>query len=84
MNRDNLWQLRRPKRWFNALLFYSGWSSLFCHLCLMLFCLSQEISYPLNWWFVALAPALSILWGGVGALQLQTELPARDSARLLC
>jgi len=80
------WQLRRPKRWFNALLFYTGWLGLALHLVLMLYCTAKGISYPMSWWFVALAPVMSVLWGGVAALQLQKEAgPApKVQARFQC
>jgi hypothetical protein len=68
-----IWQLRRPHRWFNQLLFYVGWLALLVHLGATLWCWWQSLSYPLSWWFTALAPALCVLWGGVPALQLQPE-----------
>lgn len=81
-----VWQLRRPKRWFNALLFYTGWLGLAVHLVLMTLCYASGLLYPLSWWFVALAPALSVLWGGVAALQLQKEAgpEAETQARFHC
>lgn len=73
MTTHSAWQIRRPKRWFNALLFYTGWLGLVVHLVLMLYCYARGLQYPISWWFVALAPVLSVLWGGVAALQLQKE-----------
>ncbi|TXH97273.1 MAG: hypothetical protein E6Q75_05310 [Rheinheimera sp.] len=73
MTKDSVWQIRRPKRWFNALLFYTGWLVLVVHLVLMLYCYARGLTYPMSWWFVALSPVLSVLWGGVPALQLQKE-----------
>lgn len=73
MTTHSVWQLRRPKRWVNALLFYTGWLGLAVHLVLMLCCYARGLPYPMSWWFVALAPVLSVLWGGVAALQLQKE-----------
>ena len=78
-----MWQLRQPKRWFNSLLFYTGWLGLCCHLLLMLYCWWQQIPYQMSWWFTAVAPGLSILWGGVPALQLQRELPARRTSSFI-
>lgn len=86
MTTHSAWQLRRPKCWFNALLFYTGWLGLAVHLVLMLYCYAKGLTYPMSWWFVALAPALSVLWGGVAALQFQKEAgPApMDRARFHC
>ncbi len=86
MTTDPVWQLRRPKRWFNALLFYTGWLGLAVHLVLMTLCYAWGLLYQLSWWFVALAPALSVLWGGVAALQLQKEAgpEAETQARFHC
>ncbi len=86
MTTYSVWHLRRPKRWMNALLFYTGWLGLAVHLVLMLYCYTKGLAYPMSWWFVALAPVLSVLWGGVAALQLQKEVgPApRIQARFRC
>lgn len=75
-----MWQLRQPTRWFNSLLFYTGWLGLGCHSLLMLYCWWQQIPYQISWWFTAVAPALSVLWGGVPALQIQRELLARHKS----
>lgn len=82
--RQKHWQLQRPQRWFNMLLFYTGWLGLGCHLLLMLYCGWQHLSYPLSWWYTALAPVLSILWGGVPALQICAELPVNRQTRFNC
>ncbi len=82
MNRQ--WQLCRPKRWFNATLFYLGWLGLCWHFVLMLFCWWQQIHYPVSWWFTVLAPALSICWGGMPLLQLQRERYDWRPAHMKC
>ncbi len=84
MIRQSFWQLRRPTRWFNALLFYTGWLGLACHAMLMACCWFLELSYPVSWWFTVLAPALCILWGGIPALQWQRETSRPLQARLDC
>ncbi len=78
-----MWQLRQPTRWFNSLLFYTGWLGLGCHSLLMLYCWWQQIPYQISWWFTAVAPAFSVLWGGVPALQIQRELPAHRKSSFL-
>ena len=82
MGNDSIWMLRRPRRWFNALLFYTGWLGLLVHLLLMSYCVIKGLPYEMSWWFMTLAPILSILWGGVSALQLQDECrPGRIKAQ---
>jgi hypothetical protein len=80
----NQWQLRVPKRPLNKLLFYVGWCGLAMHMVLMAYCGWIQLTYPVNWWFSILAPVLSILWGGVPALQIQSEQEPAKHARLDC
>jgi len=76
-------QLKVPKRWINATLFYLGCFGVVFHLTALVYGWWVGLGLVTDFWWTWPAPVVCMLWGLHPALQLQSERPLKKSAMTL-
>ncbi|MBU1436366.1 MAG: hypothetical protein KJ930_12570 [Gammaproteobacteria bacterium] len=68
--------LKVPKKWLNATLFYLGCFGVVFHLTATIYGLWVGLGVITDYWWTWPAPIVCILWGILPPLQLQAERPS--------
>ncbi|MBU2427672.1 MAG: hypothetical protein KKA56_12415 [Gammaproteobacteria bacterium] len=69
--------LKVPKKWLNATLFYLGCFGVVFHLTATIYGLWVGLGVITDYWWTWPAPIVCILWGILPPLQLQAERPSK-------